>query len=379
MPVYHAPARVGLDPDRLARAYALLEDAHARGELPAAALWVARNGLAVAPYVVGRQTLDAAGPPATPETIFLVASITKPVTATAVMLLVERGELLLSDRVADYLPEFGANGKQSIRVRHLLTHTSGLPDMLPDNTALREAHAPLSEFVRRTCEIGLDFKPGTRIQYQSKGIAILGALVEKIAGESLPAFLRREIFTPLGMPDTGLGAAELDRARIAHVHIPDEQVGTNWHWNTGYWHDFAAPWGGMFTTVGDLHRFVQCFLNGGELDGVRLLSPTTVAEMLRDQTSPMLRLTAADYRDLPWGQTWGLGWTLMGQRLPEPGRAFFGDLTSPATFGHGGATGCVTWADPATGLLFILLTTEPRGLSNGLFGRCSNLVAAAVC
>lgn len=379
MSVYHPPARAGLDPQRLARATALLDQAHAAGQLPAAALLVARNGLAVAPHVVGRLSPDGDGPPATAETIFLVASITKPVTATAVMLLVERGELLLSDCVADYLPAFAANGKENIRVRHLLTHTSGLPDMLPDNVALREVHAPLSEFVRRTCEIAPDFAPGTRIQYQSKGIAVLGALVEVISGEPLPAFLQREIFAPLGMRDTALGAQGLDRTRMAQVHLPAEQVGTNWHWNTDYWRNLGAPWGGMHTTVGDLFRFMQSFLDHGAYEGVRLLSPVTVAEMLRDQTTPMLRLTAADYRTLPWGQTWGLGWTLIGQRLPEPGRAFFGDLTSPATFGHAGATGCVAWADPTTGLLMILLSTEPAGLANGLFGRCSNLVAAAVC
>lgn len=379
MSVYHAPARAGLDPERLARAATLLDQAHAAGQLPAAALWVARNGLPVAPHVVGRLTPDEDGPPVTPETIFLVASITKPVTATAVMLLVERGQLLLSDRVADYLPAFGVNGKENIRVRHLLTHTSGLPDMLPDNVALREAHAPLAEFVRRTCEVAPDFAPGTRIQYQSKGIAVLGALVEAISGEPLPMFLRHEVFAPLGMHDTALGAHGLDRTRMAQVHLPAEQVGTNWHWNTDYWRTLGAPWGGMHTTVSDLFRFLQCFLDQGEFAGTRVLSPATVAEMLRDQTSPMLRLTAADYRNLPWGQTWGLGWTLMGQRLPEPGRAFFGDLNSPVAFGHAGATGCVAWADPTTGLLFILLTTEPAGLANGLFGRCSNLVAAAVC
>ena len=110
-----------------------LDEAAAHGDIPGAALLVGRGCKPVAPHVCGRLFDSPDSPPIDPQTIFLVASVTKPVTAAAVMLLVERGQLLLSDRVADYLPEFGNRGKEAIRVRHLLTHTSGLPDMLPDN------------------------------------------------------------------------------------------------------------------------------------------------------------------------------------------------------------------------------------------------------
>lgn len=368
-----APETVGLDPERLARAYDLLDNAVAADAIPGAALLVARHGQAVAPHVCGRQYLTPDSPPIRPDTIFLVASVTKPVTATAAMLLVERGKLLLSDRVADYLPEFAAHGKRGVRIRHLLTHTSGLPDMLPEDRALRRQHAPLDEFVRRICDLELGFTPGTRIQYQSMGLAILAAIVERIEGVRLPEFLRRELFEPLDMPDTGLGAAHLDQSRIAHVRVPEEMQGADWGWNQPYWWHFGAPWGGMFTTVRDMARFLQMMLNRGALDGVRVLSPAAAAEMVRNQTEGMATLSP----EMRYQQAWGLGWGIAWRRQPGSGWSYFGDLTAPETFGHGGATGTVVWADPTRELICVLFTTEPRAIASGLLGRCSNLVAAA--
>lgn len=368
-----APETIGLDPDRLARAYAFLDDAVAADTLPAAALLVARHGQAVAPHVCGRQYLTPDSPPIHADTIFLVASITKPVTATAAMLLVERGKLLLNDRVVDYLPEFGAHGKQTVRIRHLLTHTSGLPDMLPDDRALRRRHAPLDEFVHRICELELDFEPGTCIQYQSMGLAILAAIVERIEGVRLPEFLRRELFAPLEMPDTGLGAAGLDASRIAHVRVPQEMADADWGWNQPYWWNFGAPWGGLFTTVRDLARLLQMMLNQGALEGARVLSPAGAAEMVRNQTEAMATLSP----EARYQQAWGLGWGLAWRRQWGSGWSYFGDLVAPETFGHSGATGAMAWADPTCDLLCVLLTTEPAVNIPGLHGRCSNLVAAA--
>ncbi|HXF63229.1 MAG TPA: serine hydrolase domain-containing protein [Caldilineaceae bacterium] len=363
----------GLDPDRLARAYALLDHAVATGAIPGAALLVARHGQPIAPHVCGVQYLAPDSPPIRPDTIFLVASVTKPVTATAAMLLVERGKLLLNERAADYIPEFGNRGKEAVRIRHLLTHTSGLPDMVADDRALRRRHAPLSEFLARVCEAELAFPPGTHIQYQSMGFLLLAAIVERIEGVSFPDFLRREIFEPLGMRDTGLGAQGLEIDRIAQVNVPEEMRGADWGWNESWWRHFGAPWGGMFTTVGDFFRFCQLFLNGGELAGVRLLSPATVEEMTCNQTGQMPTIPVEEqYR-----QAWGLGWAIAGRRDPGSGWSNYGDLVAPETFGHGGATGTLVWADPTRGLVCILFTTEPTALSSGLAARCSNLVAAA--
>lgn len=377
MLAYYAPEEAGFAEDRLQRVYAQLDEAASSGAIPAAALLVARRGKAVAPYAVGRQIPTQPEPKVSPDSIFLVASVTKPVTAAAVMLLVERGKLLLNDHVADHLPEFGNRGKEKVRVHHLLTHTSGLPDMLPENIELRRQHAPLSEFVRRIYELELDFAPGTRVQYQSMGIALLGEIVERISAMSLPAFLRQEFFIPLRMADTSLSVGELDQSRIVHVRMPEEMSDVDWGWNQPYWRNFGAPWGGMFTTVSDHFRFCQMFLNGGTWDGISILSPATTTAMTTDQSTPILSAHDGERKGMQWGQTWGLGWTVLGPRVPDGGRAFFGDLSSSLTFGHGGATGTVVWVDPAREVVCILFTSEPQALMNGFLGRCSNLVAAA--
>ncbi len=255
MLAYYAPEEAGFAADRLQRVYQALDEAASRGAIPGAALLVARGGRAVAPFAVGRQFPDQPDPQVTADSIFLVASVTKPVVAAALMLLVERGKLMISDRVADHLPEFGNRGKEAVRVHHLLTHTSGLPDMLPENYELRRRHAPLKEFVRRIFELELDFAPGTRVQYQSTGIALLGEIVERISGMPLPAFLRQEIFIPLRMADSSLGVGDLDQTRIVRVNLPEEMREADWGWNNAYWWNFGAPWGGMFTTVSDHFRF----------------------------------------------------------------------------------------------------------------------------
>jgi CubicO group peptidase (beta-lactamase class C family) len=332
----------------------------------------------VAPYVVGRQFPERPQPLVTPDTIFQVASLTKPVTAAAVMVLVERGKLLLSDRVSDYLPEFGNRGKAQVRIHHLLTHTSGLPDMLRENIELRQQHAPLSEFVRRIYDLELEFAPGTRIQYQSMGIALLGEIVARISGQSLPDFLHQELFVPLRMQDTGLGVQRLDADRIAHGTDAPEMRSSSWGRHSPYWQNFGAPWGGLFTTVADYFRFCQLFLNGGSYDGVQVFSPATVAAMTTEQTRAILVAATPELRaGLVWGQKWGLGWAMVGPRIPDGGRTFFGDLLSPNAFGHAGATGTAAWVDPVQETVCILFTTEPAVVGNGFLGRCSNLVAAA--
>ena len=377
MLTYYAPDEAGFYPERLARATALLDDAANRGAVPGATLLVGRGCKPVAPHVCGRRYLRPDSPPIDPQTIFLVASVTKPVTAAAVMLLVERGQVLLSDRVADYLPEFGNRGKEAVRIRHLLTHTSGLPDMLPDNMELRRRHAPLAEFVRRICDVDLDFPPGSHVQYQSAGLAMVAALVERLTGQTLPEFLRQEFFCPLRMHDTGLGSQGLDESRIAHVNVPPEMADADWSWNRRYWRELGAPWGGLFTTVSDYYRFMQLFLNCGEFDRTSILGPATVCEMTRDQITDLVPLSPEERRRQLWGRVWGLGWCMAGRRAPDGGPTSFGDLLSPAAFGHSGATGTVVWADPERDVTCIFFTTEPEAARNGLLGRVSNLVAAA--
>jgi CubicO group peptidase (beta-lactamase class C family) len=364
------PAAAGFDPDRLDRAFALVERWVASDAVPAATLCVGRRDGGLPPRFFGRQHPDRPGP-LRPDALFLVASITKPVTATAVMLLVERGQLALHDRVADVVPAFALGGKQDVTVLHLLTHTSGLPDMLPENERLRREHRPLATFIDEICRLELAFPAGTQVSYQSMGTAMLGEIVRQVSGTPLPEFLRRELFEPLGMTDTSLGYRPEQRDRIAVLRVPPAEAGrADWSWNSAYWLGFGAPWGGLITSPADLARLCRLMLGGGSVDGVRLLSPATVRTMTTNQLAVQPDVPEADRRCKPWGLGWRLNWP--GQ--PDS----FGDLVGRRAYGHWGATGTLCWLDPDADLFFILFTTQPLEGNMRRFARLSNAVAAAV-
>ena len=367
--------KLGLDPRRLERLKGRMETAAAAGEAPGISIAIARDGRA-ATLCAGRMGPEAKAAPVSPETIFLVASVTKPVVAAAVMLLVERGQLALDQPAAEALPEFGENGKGAVTIRHLLTHTSGLPDMLPENQALREQHAPLSEFIRRVCRLGVQFTPGTRIQYQSMGTATLGAIVERVDGRDLPRFLKEEFFVPLGMEASCLGLETRLAERVARIDLSVPGTGsdlgareTDWGWNSDYWLGFGAPWGGMFATPLDLCRFLQMFAAGGAWGSTQLLSAATVRAMTRCQTDDLPDLPEPERRR----QSWGLGWRLNRGLADAP----FGDLLSPQAYGHAGATGTVVWTDPATGLSAAIFCNRPLAQSKRPLHQCSSLIAAS--
>src|SRR5207249_7966451 len=160
--------------------------------VPGGAIVVGRGGRHVSPRFFGRQGPEPDAPPLRHDSLFLLASITKPITYLGALLLVERGQLNLTDRVTRYVPEFAAHGKQDTLVLHLFTHTSGLPDMLPNNAELRRQHAPLAKFlegaIRDTVPL---FKPGTQLRYQSMGTAVVAEIVQRLSGKPLAEFLRR--------------------------------------------------------------------------------------------------------------------------------------------------------------------------------------------
>lgn len=368
------PEDAGLSERGLKNAYRILEEAVEKGILPEAGLVVSRHGIAVEPKIFGRATLDVNPLTANPGTIFLIASVTKPVTATAAMMLIERGKIALNDYVASIIPEFISKGKDKVQVWHLLTHTSGLPDQLPENVELRKNHLGLDEYVRHVYDCDLLFEPGTNVSYQSCGLAMLGEIVKRVEGIPLPKFLDREIFKPLGMENSSLGARKDMYDRIAHVNVSqiDPEYGgpgTDWNWNTEYWWTFAAPWGGMFTTLEDYTIFLQMFLNNGEFRGKRLLSPTTVAAMTRNQI--IGRRSIREEARLSNG--WGLGWQL-NNPVNSP---YFGDLTSPRAYGHAGATGTAVYADPESDLTYVLFTTQPSPPER-LLTLCANSVMGAI-
>lgn len=369
------PNELGLDPARTDRLRSRLEAAVNAGEATGISVAVAREGKVVR-LCAGRTSGSSTAEVVDPETVFLVASVTKPVVVTAVALLIERGMAALDQPVAEIIPEFGEAGKSQVTIRHLMTHTSGLPDMLPENQQLREQHAPLSEFIRRICRLELLFAPGTRISYQSAGTATLGELVEQVDGRACPRFLKEEFFQPIGMDSTCLGLESRlqDRLATCDLQIPGEgsNVGgreTDWGWNSDYWRQFGAPWGGMFATPTDLCRFLQMFGAGGRWGRSQILSSATVRAMVRNQTELLPDLPETERRR----EAWGLGWRLN----PGPNSFPYGDLASPGTFGHAGATGTIVWHDPHTKLSAAVFCTRPLDQSARLLHHCSSLIAAA--
>ena len=370
------PTAVGIDPARWQVVRSLAERLVADGRLPALELHAGRGDAAFTPLRVGERR---PGVPLGDDALFLVASLTKPVVAMAALRLVERGELTLGDPVRSFLPEYRGRGKGPTRLFHLLTHTAGLPDMLPDNLALRERGASLSEFVAGACGVDLLFEPGRGCRYSSLGYAVLGTVLERIAGSSLPDLLTGDVFTPLGMADTFLGLPDgrWDELapRVAEVGEPDEIAFGHEHlWNGRHWRTLGAPWGGLLATGTDLARFTACVASGGRTDDEPFLAPASLAAATRNRLPDLRHVPEEDRRCRPWGLGWRPSWPSHS--------AYVGDLLSPAAFGHWGSTGCVMWCDPALGggtaaAWCVLLTTRPQDPGGRLCARLSNAVAAA--
>lgn len=359
----------GFDLERLNRAWDLLESWTRSGEVPAIALEIGRGRETVA-RAFGRLRLD--DPRRLPDDArFLVASLVKPIVAAGVLILVERGRLGLDDRVCEHVPEFAAEGKADVLVRHLLTHTSGLPDQLPESDRLRAENQPLSVFVERTCASPLLFAPGTRSRYQSMGTLMLAEIARRLTGMPLRDWLDQEIFRPLGMDRTSLGAGAETLPRIARIALSAEQeAATAWNWNSPYWLTLGAPWGGLISDPRDLGRFCRMIAAQGSLDGVRVLAPATVRAMTTNQLDAFPDIDESERRLRPWGYGW---------RLHRPGdSAFFGDLLGPRSFGHHGATGCLYWIDPDLDAYVVLLTTRPAGDDGRYLALASNAIAASI-
>ena len=366
------------DTERLEAAWRLLAGWCADGTCTAAAAVVGSHAEISAVHAYGVQRPDGTESLAD-NAIFLIASPTKPLTATAVMLLVEEGAVRLNDPVAAHVPEFAKKGKRAIRVAHLLTHTSGLPDMLPHDSDLRAAEAPLDEFVHRACRLKPDFSAGRSVQYQSMGFLMLGEIVRRVAGKPLPEFLRERVFAPLGMHDTSLGmppawrtadaGAPPRESRIAVIRTDEEQFPGARVWNGDYWRTLGAPWGGLLSTASDLGRWCQHLL-AIHRGHAGVLRPATLAAMTRNQLAMLPDVPEVERRARPWG----LGWQLNWPHHPTS----FGDLLSPAAYGHWGATGTLVWLDPATDAFVVVLTTEPRSPGRRFLAAFSNAVCAAL-
>lgn len=295
----------------------------------------------------GKDTFQQAfGKAGNADAVFLLASITKTMTAAGVMVLADRGELQISDPAMKFIPEFNEGERKQITIEQLLAHTSGLPDQLENNTQLRSHHAPLTEFVQGAVRTPLLFAPGTKYHYQSMGILLAAEIVERITKSPLPDFLAKEIFTPLGMTHTALGLgrfklADTIRCQTEHA-APESGAGdpqaASWDWNSPYWRNLAAPWGGAHGSSADVARFLDSFMHPSG----KVMRAETTRLMLQNHTQGL----TADR---------GIGFAL--------GRERFGKNCSQQSFGHSGSTGTLAWADPATDTICVILTSLPSRIS----------------
>ncbi len=370
---------LGLDPARWSHVLDLCRTMVDNATVPALAIdFVRRDCGLEEPLLFGRQRLEDVPGTIRDDAIFLVASLTKPFVAMAVMMLVEQGQIALNERVRDLIPEMDATPNRPMTVRHLLTHTSGLPDMLPNNRQLREQQGPFEKFLEGTLAVTLDFPPGHGVQYQSMGFVLLSEIVFRVSGLRCSEFLRRNVFEPLGMRDTSLGAPDewfegespvVDR--IVEVVVPAEQQDqTDWNWNSRYWRQFGAPWGGLLTTPRDLATFAQMMLNNGNAGDLDLFSSATISAATSNQLREFRDVPEADRRARGWGFGWRLNWPAHV--------ASHGDLVSRSAYGHWGATGTMIWIDPDRNSAAVILSTQPFERSGSRLARLSNAIAAAI-
>ncbi len=342
----------------------IIESAIREGTIPGAVLVVGHDGQVIYRKAYGERALEPRREAMTVDTIFDVASLTKViVTTTAVMQLVERGKVRLNDPVAKYLPEFAQNGKEDITVRQLLTHYSGLEPDLDRKMAWEGKEAAYRMAFAETPED----PPGSKFSYSDINFIVLGALVERVSGESLDEYAEQHIFAPLKMMHTRFNPPIAVRAGWIEKIAPT-QYDENERMLRGVVHDptarrmgGVAGHAGLFSTAADLARFAQALLNGG--DGI--LSALMVEKMTTPQqppSAPVLR---------------GFGWD-----IDSPFSSNRGDLFPVGGYGHTGFTGTSMWIDPTTQSYIILLTNavHPRGKGNAiaLRSKVATAVAAAL-
>ncbi len=362
------PADVGLCPQRTQRLMDVLRREVASGRLPGAVALVARHGQVALFDSVGVQD-PASGTPMRSDSIFRIYSMTKPVVSVAVMMLMERGQLLLSDPVSQYLPEYNNQAVQSAQglvpaqqpatVQDLLRHTAGLTyEFLGDSPVQRQygevkiasRDRTNAEFSQALGAIPLQFQPGSTWAY-SRATDVLGRLVEVISGQRLGQFLQQEIFAPLGMVDTGFVVPPEHHHRLAEPFAQDPDGGVLMKvLDPKQTPAMEAGGGGLMSTTLDYARFLQFLRNKGELHGVRLLGPHTVDFMTADHLGDI----PVNGTLLPPGHGFGLGFAV---------RTAPGIATVPGSVGlyyWGGIAGTTFFVDPALDLYAILMIQAPN-------------------
>ncbi|MFL5241387.1 MAG: exo-beta-N-acetylmuramidase NamZ domain-containing protein [Gemmataceae bacterium] len=358
--------RATIDIEQLRKIDDAVNEAIKRGELPGAVVLVVHHGETVYRKAFGHRMVKPSEAPMQVETLFDLASLTKPVaTATSLMILIERGKIKPSDRVSRYLPDFANNGKEKVTIEQLLLHTSGLT---ADNPIADYEQGPDKAWSKIN-DLPLEAEPGTRFRYSDVGYIVLGRLIEKLAGQPLNEFAQENIFKPLGMKETCFRPDGKLKERIAPC---DKRGG---EFIQGEVHDprafqlgGVAGHAGLFSTADDLAMYVNMLLNGGDYKGVRVLSPLSVRLM----TTP---------HDVRAGAK--VGQRSFGWDVDTPFSSNRGDLFPPGeSFGHTGFTGTSLWIDPATKTAVIFLSNrlhpDGKGNVNRLRGQVATLVAASL-
>jgi CubicO group peptidase (beta-lactamase class C family) len=332
-PLLHA-----LRESRFDAATDVLARAAARGQVVSAVL-----------HVIQRRTTfsRAFGQAKSPDAMFLLGSISKPITVTALMTQFDRGAFQLDDRLKKFLPKFSGGGRDGVTLRHLLTHVSDLPDQLSENDVLRRKHAPLGEFVEHAIRTPLGFAPGTKYPYSSMAILLAAHVAELQSGSDILALADRAVFRPLQMRRSaqGLGRFQLDDFVPMQIEFAASEAGggdpsaRDWDWNSPYWRKLGAPWGGTHSAAPDIARWLDEFLS----QKGAAVKPETARLMTTNHNAP--------------GQTpRGLGFNV-GTRAGSPG-------CSEKRFGHTGSTGTIAWADAAIETICVVLTSLPARAVN---------------
>ena len=357
------PESVGMSSDRLERLDAAIQRYIDADMVAGTVTLVARQGKVVHLQAQGHRYIEQ-DEPMTTDAIFVIMSMTKPIVSTALMMLFEEGYFLLDDPISKYMPEFAdkevvlevdggiqrVQADRPITFRHVLTHTAGVD---PARNLLSEEEretprggATLEERLVAQGSFPLAFHPGDEWRYGSS-TNYVALLVERISGQSLDVFLRERIFEPLGMVDTHYNVPASKVDRVTAVYSPSGPGNTIELRGEPRTREPSAYFGGtagLSSTAGDYFRFSQMILNGGELNGARLLSPTTVNLMITNHTGDLpIYIKGAD------AYGFGLGFTM----LTDPDRSR--QAVTPGTFGWGGAYGTVFWIDPVEDMVSILM------------------------
>jgi CubicO group peptidase (beta-lactamase class C family) len=371
-----SPGRVGMSEERLKKLDQVMQGYIDRNEVAGVVTLVARRGRVVHFNAMGQLDVENEVP-MRHDAIFRIASMTKPIASIALMMLYEEGHFQLRDPVARWLPEFAdmrvavqpepaevnvgpyktVPAARPITVQHVLTHTAGLANIYrgatqPEAVAMRAATRPgdtVGDMLKRLTRIPLNFHPGDQWEY-GRGTDVVGRLVEVMSGLTLDEFLRERIFGPLDMPDTYFYLSESKLDRFAALYGPDEdgkiqltEAPTEESRFVAEPHVYFSGAGGLVSTARDYFRFHQMMLNGGELDGVRILSRKTVELITVNHTADLgIWLTGP-------GQGFGLGYSV----VTDLGQS--GSPKSVGTYQWGGAYGTRFGVDPAEDLIGILM------------------------